>query len=220
MLEIDRIAEGYFFAKNYVIKKGFADEIDWQETLAFTHLTGSKFLEQYAWVVLASGMNDRVVRKVFPRIRRILDNFNYNNLLIDDKKRLHNQCLAVLNHPGKIKAIIETLFYLKNITFKSIKLRIENEGINFIRLLPYMGKATSYHLAKNIGLDVAKPDRHLIRITALTSYPDVHTLCHVLSSAIAEKVSLIDLVLWRYATLDKNYEKNISWFLSRNRLAD
>jgi len=218
MKKIERIAEGYFFAKKYIIKKGYANEIDWQDAIQIDDLTEGRFLEQYTWVVLASGMSDQVVRKIFPKVKKALYGIS-SKAVVKNKMECYKDCIAIINHPGKIKAIIGTIC-LVNDSFEFIRSRLKQDGLNFIRTLPYMGAATSYHLAKNIGMEVAKPDRHLVRMTNLLGYTDVNVFCRTLSSTIAEKVSLIDLVLWRYATLDKNYEKNISWFISKQHIIE
>ncbi len=80
---------------------------------------------------------------------------------------------------------------------------------------PYLGNATVFHLAKNLGINVAKPDRHLLRISNCLGYKCPNNLCEEISLTIDEKVSLVDLVLWRYATLDKNYLSKIQWYINR-----
>lgn len=212
----DRIAHGYFFAKNYIIKKGYANEVDWQDELKLDYITEQKFLEEFSWVVLASGMNDKVVRKLFPRIKKAMLNFKSSEAIFKQRKKCLKKCLEVINHPGKIAAILFTAEYIYVNSFDVLKLKIVEEGVNFIQMFPYMGKATSFHLAKNIGLDVAKPDRHLIRISNILGYENPNGLCQDLSNRIHEKKSLIDLVLWRYATLDRNYVANINRFIKRH----
>ena len=212
----DRIAHGYFFAKSYIIKKGYANEIDWQDELDYDSLTEQKFLEEFSWVVIASGLNDKVVRKTFPAIKKNMFDFKSCELIVKQKKKCMINGLEVFNHKGKINAILFAAEYIHKHSFEMVKLKIMIEGVNFIQTFPYMGKATAYHLAKNLGLNVAKPDRHLIRISNLLGYEDPNTFCKDLSFQIEEKISLIDLVLWRYATIDRNYIKNIRWYLESN----
>jgi len=215
MASPEKLAHGYFFAKNYIIKKGYGHEIDWQDDIAYAQLTEQKFLEEFAWVVIASGMNDKVVRKIFPQIKQVMFNFKSGRLINHNNEACLNKALLILNHPGKINAILTVCSYINTYSFESLKSQIREKGVDFIQTFPYMGKATSFHLAKNLGLDVAKPDRHLVRISEIAGYLDVNRFCQDLSLQINEKVSLIDLVLWRYATLDKNYMKNISWFINK-----
>lgn len=208
-----RIAHGYFFAKQYIINKGFASEIDWQDGLDFEKVNETKLLEEFTWVVLASGMNDKVVKKVFPSIKSIMYDFKSSELIYKRRVSCFNKALQIFNHPGKIKAILFLAEYVYKNSFGFIKSKIATEGIEFIQTLPYMGQATSFHLAKNLGIEVAKPDRHLNRIAKALGFKGPSELCKQLSITISEKASLIDLVLWRYATLDKKYLKKVCWLI-------
>jgi len=67
-----------------------------------------------------------------------------------------------------------------------------------LRCLPYIGEITSYHLAKNLGADVAKPDRHLVRFAASQGFSDVHTLCSAISQVSGDPLRVVDVVLWRF----------------------
>jgi hypothetical protein len=88
--------------------------------------------------------------------------------------------------------------------------RLRAEGAEFLCSLPYFGPATSRHLGKSLGLDIAKPDRHLSRLAKATGFTDAQGLCEALASVTGDRVAVIDLVLWRYATLDPNYVRNFA----------
>lgn len=211
-----QLAKGYFFAKQYIIFKGFAEEIDWQDQLNITTLTEQNFLEEISWVILSGGMNEKVVKKCFPLIKSALLNFESAHTITDNKNFCYEQCIKIFNHPGKIKAILYAAEYITLNTFDWVRYRLKNEGISFISQFPYLGNATSYHFAKNIGIDVAKPDRHLIRISKTLGYSSPEDLCQEISSIIDEKVSIIDLVLWRYATLDKGYTEKLQRLMNNS----
>jgi len=187
----DRISHAYLFAKKYVISKGYADEIDWQSSICYEELNEQVFLHEMCWVILASGMNDKVVRKVFPSIKSVMFGFESSDLICNKKQDCLNKALQIFNHKGKISAIIYVAEYIQEHSFVSVKSNLINNGIDFIKTFPYMGAATSFHLAKNIGLDVVKPDRHLIRISTLLGFDTPNELCNVISGRIQEKISLI-----------------------------
>jgi hypothetical protein len=84
-------------------------------------------------------------------------------------------------------------------------LQIKEGGVNYLQQFPYLGPITSLHLAKNIGLPVAKPDRHLRRIADKLGYSCVQKLCEDIARATDEPVPVVDLVLWRYSTLRQQY---------------
>lgn len=85
--------------------------------------------------------------------------------------------------------------------YGSIKSKIGRRGIEAISEFPFMGSVTAYHLAKNIGIDVAKPDRHLERMAAIAGRRSAAEMCFEIAQMVGDKVSVVDLVLWRYATL-------------------
>lgn len=209
----ERLSHAYLFAKKYVISKGYASEIDWQSSLSYESIDEKIFLHEMCWVILASGMNDKVVRKIFPVIKSIMFDFESSALICEKKQSCLNNALKTFNHYGKISAILYVAEYIQQYSFEIVKLNLKNKGIEFIKTFPYMGAATSFHLAKNIGLDVVKPDRHLIRLSTLLGFETPNELCSIISIQIQEKVSLVDLVLWRYATLDKNYVENVNRFI-------
>jgi hypothetical protein len=212
---IERVAHGYLFAKKYIISKGFSKEIDWCEGLDCKKLTEKEFLGEIVWVILSSGMSDRTIRSVFPKIKAAMFDFESSELIFKNKEECFLSVINIFKHKGKIGAIFYIVDYLKEHAFDLVKTKILNEGISFIETFPYMGKATSYHLAKNLGLNFVKPDRHLTRISAALGINNPFELCDIIADRVAEKANLIDLVLWRYATLDKNYLNNISWYINR-----
>ena len=42
---------------------------------------------------------------------------------------------------------------------------MRTEGVNYLTTFDQIGPVTAFHLAKNLGLDVVKPDRPLVRMT-------------------------------------------------------
>jgi hypothetical protein len=78
-------------------------------------------------------------------------------------------------------------------------------GPTMLQELPYLGPATSLHLAKNLGLDVAKPDRHLVRMARALCCVNPETLCDRISAQIGDRVAVVDLVMWRFATITPGY---------------
>jgi hypothetical protein len=207
----ERIGHAYFFAKNYIISKGYWNEIEWQENSSYSKLTQQIFLKEAAWVILASGLNDKVVQIKFPLIMEIMFGFTSPSKISANKSTCYKKALKEFNHPGKINAILYVAEQLTNHSFECIKSQINQLGIDYLKSFPYIGDATAYHLAKNIGLNVAKPDRHLVRMSNALGFTTPAELCMKISDELDEKVALVDLVLWRYATLDKLYLEKISW---------
>lgn len=207
---IDALARVYFIAKNYVIQKGYSDEIDWQEYVNLEELSAQSFLKEYSWVVLASGLSDKVVSKVFPKIERLLMNWESLEFIATNYIELEKMLLKVFNNRLKIKALLDTSLIVYSKGFSRIKASIQERDITYLKTFSFIGETTCFHLAKNIGLSFAKPDRHLLRISSKIGFESPHVLCKLISDYTSEKIQVVDLVLWRYATLDNSYEKKLT----------
>lgn len=197
----------YFAAHDEVIDKGYRSEILWQDSLDIHSVNTQTFYSEYAWVVLSSGMNEIVVRRVFPPLSEEFENWNDPLRISQEPNRYVRAGLSIFNHTGKIEALVWMAGYLASISLEDELNEIKMSGADVIRNYPYMGPATSLHFAKNIGVSVAKPDRHLVRIAEFLGYASPEKLCKTISDTIGEKESIIDLILWRYATINRNYLK-------------
>jgi hypothetical protein len=107
--------------------------------------------------------------------------------------------LTAFNNQKKIDAILMLARRIVNTGFDQLKASIHEDPIQLLRTFPYIGPVTAWHLAKNLGFDVAKPDRHLRRISEGLGYIDVHHLCDYLAQITGDEKRVIDIVLWRYA---------------------
>ena len=205
-----RLASAYLTAKQTVTNMGYSHEIDWQDSLIFSNIAESDFLRESAWVILSSGMREIVIRKKFPDISLAFFQWKSARKISLHRNRCRINALRFFNHRRKIDAIIHIAIHVWQKGFCVVKESIQNEGISYVMHLPYMGPATAYHLLKNIGMQVAKPDRHLTRIANVLGYHSPHLMALDIARTIGEKVTVVDLVLWRYATLHSDYLETFS----------
>lgn len=78
------------------------------------------------------------------------------------------------------------------------------DKVAYAETLPWIGKITAYHVAKNFGAQVAKPDVHLQRLANLERVT-AQQLCERLAAETGYRVPAVDTVLWRacaYGLLD------------------
>ena len=200
-----KICETYMQMKETVIRAGFASEIDWQDNIQLSHISERDFLREAAWVILSSGMRETVIRQKFPDISEAFYFWHNAKKIVKNSEECLICALAIFGHKKKLNAIVTIAENIVSRGFRIFKTRIRNEGVEFIKALPFMGPATSYHLAKNIGLDVVKPDRHLLRAACAAGYETPRLLCEDISTANGDRLSVVDLVIWRFATLNPNY---------------
>ena len=173
--------ETFLELRQKVIDAGFQDEITWAENIRCRD--SSDFFAEYVWVVISGGMKNQVAQKIHSRVMvAIIDRVPIN---------------TVFRHWGKVKAINQVLANLKEIYCEYL---MDNDKLSWLQTLPYIGPITKYHLAKNLGLDAAKPDRHLARIA--DSYGmNTQELCEKLARETGGKVAVVDQIIWRAANL-------------------
>jgi len=202
---LKKLANIYMRAKSVVIDAGYGPEIDWQEEIDFSNITESNFLRESGWVIMSCGMREQVVRQKFPHISAAFFNWEGAQKIVINKKRCITEAMFHFGHEGKINAIVHIATHVFDNGFESVRQGIEVGGVDYIMTLPYMGPATSYHFAKNVGLPVAKPDRHLTRISEAAGYSSAQAMCADIAEITGDKIPVIDIVFWRFATLDRDY---------------
>jgi endonuclease III len=195
----------YLTAKEAVVARGFAWEIDWQAERRLDRIDESEFLRQSAWTVLSAGFRESVVRKLFGPICHAFLGLESAALIQANRLRCRRAALKVFNHERKVDAILDIACVVAESGFAAIRQRIQQEDVRFLQTLPYIGSITAFHLAKNLGLPVVKPDRHLERITKAAGYSSPREMCELISHCLGDPVQVVDVVLWRYATLFRNY---------------
>lgn len=170
-----------YYDKAYEYVMNFhANEIAWQENRDFSKVDLEEFYREYVWVVLCSGFSVVGARKIM-------------DLWLQDPTNFE-----LIKHRMKRKAI-KLGFENAESWLKTLQSQqTDIEKLEYLQTLPHIGPVTRYHLAKNLGIDVAKPDVHLVRIANEYGWYDVQEMCEMISKEKGQKVSVVDVVLWRY----------------------
>lgn len=144
--------------------------------------TEENFFLEYTWVVLNAGMKEQAARTIFENFCK---DFNFD----------------AIRHPSKRKAIEDT-FNNISLHFQNLQaIKGEEAQIEYLETIPWIGPITKYHLARNIGIDTVKPDRHLIRLAKRFGYDTPLEMCEEIKAHNGTKVGTIDVILWRYCNL-------------------
>jgi hypothetical protein len=199
------LASIYLDAKEYVIEMGYVHELDWQVQISFADVTESQFLGEAAWVILSSGFREVTVRKYFPLISEAFLNWESASAIVHHIQFCKSKGLQCFGNRRKIDAICTLAATVSREGFDQVKSNIRNYGLDYLASYPYIGPVTGKHLLKNLGLQIAKPDRHLIRIAEALEFDSAQELCESIEQIIGDSTPEIDLVLWRYATIKQNY---------------
>ena len=163
------------------------DHIDWSEN-ASPPESADDFALEAIYVICNSGMKHTVARRIYERVK--------NELLAGG--RIHTEFRKwqglplVFGHEGKSGAI--DVIWDNRQPMLDAYLAADDK-VEFCGSLPWIGKITKYHLAKNFGADVAKPDVHLERL-AKRHGTTPQELCDHLAAMTGLKSRTIDLVLW------------------------
>lgn len=191
---------GYLLARERVEQAGYVKEID-HATKAPRVTCPTAFLIEVTWVVVASGLSDRVVRAKIDGLLGAFDNFRDPVTICRRAALYRRRALHEFKHPGKIGGILSAVGWVVEAGWEEISELITEVGADALRRIPYIGPATSMHLLKNLGVPVAKPDRHLLRIAALYGFDSPEDLCSTVSDLTGDPIPVVDLVFWRCAAL-------------------
>jgi hypothetical protein len=158
---------------------GFAeDDIEWSENCGPPQHPDS-FASEAIFVICNSGMKNTVARMIFDRIMPVVS--------------AGGSATSGFGHKGKVAAI-DTIWRDRCALFTAYL--YAEDKVEFCCSLPWIGDITKYHLAKNFGVQVAKPDVHLQRLAEREGTTS-QALCERLAEVSGYKVATVDLLLWR-----------------------
>jgi hypothetical protein len=181
--------EWYLDLRKQIRHLGYGHDILWSEDVQPVS-DPLEFWAEFAFVVLNSGMKAQIAGMIWNKVRpAVLSGASAS---------------TVFGHKGKASAI--DFVFTNREQLLSEYLAADDKLAN-LRKLPWIGNITCWHLAKNYGHDVAKPDRHLVRIAGAEG---VHELCARLSRESGDRVATVDLVIWRAANLGLIESKEVS----------
>lgn len=116
---------------------------------------------------------------------------------------IHRRCMSALRqgasastvfgHPGKVVAIDE-IWANRTALFR--RYRDCEDKLEFCQKLPWIGPITKGHLAKNLGVDTIKEDRHLQRLADFEGSTALQ-MCQRIARQTGYRLATIDSILWR-----------------------
>jgi len=191
----------YEQAQSHILLAGYGWEPEWQRRRFIEGFTEQDLLRESAWVVLCSGFRESYVRKVFDYVALCFYDWESSNTISLNKAICIETALCRFGNRRKLKAIAEIADIISENGFQRVRLEISASPVEALQVFPFIGPITSWHLAKNLGFNVAKNDRHLARLANANGFSDAHMLCTEISRATGELIGVVDVVLWRYAVI-------------------
>lgn len=149
--------------------------------------TPDEFAEEIIYIICNAGMRNLAARTIFKRCRAAV--------------RKGTPVSTVFSHPTKSKAIEKIWREREKLHAQYLQQRTDFDRLDYLESLPWIGKATKFHAAKSFGCQVAKPDRHIVRLAKLeNSTPQL--ICERLAKETGHSVAEIDTILWRACSLN------------------
>lgn len=158
-----------------------ADDVEWSESIT-PPATADDFAQEAIFVICNSGMKNTVARRIFDRCMTAL--------------HAGHPVLDVFNHFGKVKAIEAIWADRAGLLSMYLLCKTDADRLDMLAALPWIGGITKYHLAKNFGMNVAKPDVHLQRLADREGC-SAQSLCDRLAAEVGLRAATVDVVLWR-----------------------
>jgi hypothetical protein len=176
------------------------------------------FIREYAWVTLVSGFRVRIARRIFPELQKAFRGFECGTIL-QHEAEVRNEALKIIRSQRKIDAILKAVNFVSEEGWAVVKNSLLS-GLNRTATgiypsstyfdyvdrayrsgrLPFMGMTNGRYLAKNLGFDLAKNDRHLRRLSREHGYPQdangVQSFVEDVARSVGERVSVIETVLF------------------------
>ena len=186
------------YAREKILSSEFKREYVWQQNLDVRNVTEREFLEEAAWVVINSGFKERTARKYFGNISLAFGDWESAQHITAHREMCINCALSAFRNERKIVAIADIAEIVFDYGFDRIHKDLSIDPISSLSKFPFIGPITVWHLAKNLGCDVAKPDRHIVRLAETYGYDCVQMFCRDIAKETGEKMNVVDIVLWRY----------------------
>lgn len=199
----DRLLNHFKRARAWMEQSPYRDdELEYFRGLRPEDIGRDDFFTTYAHVVLVSGYRYRNLETLGDELKRAFKGYDID-AIARSPDQVRRAALHVFNHEGKVGAIISMAQYLARNDWVQFKARLTGPShLAKIESLDRLGNVTKYHLARNIGLDYAKPDRLMRRIAKEFDYtednPGVFAMVGTIQEATSERPGVIDIILWRY----------------------
>jgi endonuclease III len=199
----------YFQTALKFVQENYSDELDRISSVNFDTVDDDFFFREYVWVVHATGFSAKAVGKFMPNLLKAYG--WWDKLAEDSFENVMERVKPICNNPQKAKAVhgmAKIMFSM----FGNGELWADWRNNNLsspelLAKLPYIGKVTCFHLARNIGLlEFVKPDLHLVRMAKHWGFKNCVEMCEHIQkhheSDGGEKfpLGIIDLVLWYSAS--------------------
>ena len=158
------------------------------------------FLRQYLWVIYVSGFRNAVVEKHFDGLKVAFHDLDLERIVAMDG--IDARSLPIRHQP-KADAFLEGCRVIHDMGWPEFKERLREKKMVALRQLPWMGPATTRHMALALGIaDTEKPDTWMKQCAAKCS-ATVEEMVTFLRDAHGMTRQQVDAYLWQYCRDNK-----------------
>ncbi len=194
-------------ARAWMEHSDYSGELERVKNLRPAGVTARYFLRTYARVVLATGFGAKVLDSVGCDLETAFRGYDIEEIARSPDE-VTREALQVFGNRKKIAAIVAMAKRLSKENWPDFKRTMTGpEGLEFMETFPGIGPINKYHLARNIGLDYAKPDLRMEQVAEEFGYgahpQGVFRMVKDIVDATGERPGVVDIVLWRYEVMGR-----------------
>jgi len=158
--------------------------------------TAATFWQEYIWCVYTAGFNAKVITKQFPKLMAAygpppVGEYGPGPLVC------WQNIMKVNANRRRYRSVIQCRGWLAEHGWPDFRRRYL-QYVDDMEKLPGIGPVTKYHLARNLGFDVVKPDLHLERLRKWYGFTSSLQMCEMLQEMFNERLGAVDFILWAY----------------------
>ena len=194
----------YEVARKIVQESEFQWESSWQADLDPQQFEERDLLREGAWVILCSGFREAIVRRLFGQISLCFCDWESAAEISQKRHQCIISALDIFQNQRKVEAIGRMASDISLVGFDIVKREISQAPLNRLKEFFMIGDVTASHLAKNLGFEFAKNDRHISRLCQTLGYAHPHFLCDHISSVFGDSRQVVDITLWRAMEINRD----------------
>jgi hypothetical protein len=182
---MEPIVSLYNLAKDRVRDAGYGPEIDYVQKRTFADIDETRFFEEYCFVVLCWGVREQIGRQDYDRF-------------------MERQDPKVIKNRFRVKKQQAVTIAKENFVRWFGELKCSTRPEKYLRTLPLIGEVMKWHLARNLGFDCVKPDRHMNALASEYGFSDPWKMCERVQKYYPnDRLGTIDVVFWRWCNLGR-----------------
>lgn len=176
----------------------------------------SDFLRECTWAIFGARFPYKALARRWPALEEAFCNWRVADI-VAQRETVRADALKILNHKGKIDAVLEIAQWLNAQEWCAVHkqilglcerdrrgdLVVTDDLIKWLDKRPYVGPTLAAYIAKDVGIGSVKDDKWMCRLAGHLGYirntTGVWRMARDVQVFADEKLNVIDTVLWNWA---------------------